>query len=452
MKSSFTRRAFVERAARNLLGVSALTGLPALPQFARGGKAAEFVDNTKLPGFGSAENCIYLFMAGGMSHLDTFDPKQGSEIMGTTGTLKTKIPGEPLADNLPELAKLRDKFAIVRSLGQKTGDHNQGSYLMRTSYSDRPDIRHPSLGPWASQLLGADNGDLPTSVNISPGSNHPGRGFLPPALSPLPILNPTKGVPYSQRYGGKSEEAQARARTEYDRRLELMNTLDTSFREKFTDPRIAAYTDLYNEALKFMDSKDLEIFDLTKEPEAVRSRYGESSFAQGCLLAKRLVKSGIRFVDVQKGAWDTHADNFNLTSTLANDMDNAVSNLLQDLEAEGLLSKTLVVIATEFGRSPVINANEGRDHHPGVFSCVLAGAGITGGASYGESDEKGDRPKTDPIEPADFNATIAHAMGMNVNEIIKSPSGRPFTVASHTTLPDGTIISGGRVISDLFAG
>ena len=141
MKSSFTRSAFVERAARNLLGVSALTGLPALPQFARGGKAAEFVDNTKLPGFGSAENCIYLFMAGGMSHLDTFDPKQGSEIMGTTGTLKTKIPGEPLANNLPELAKLRYKFAIVRSLGQKTGYHIQGSYLMRTSYSDRPDIR-----------------------------------------------------------------------------------------------------------------------------------------------------------------------------------------------------------------------------------------------------------------------------------------------------------------------
>lgn len=445
MTSSLRRRQFLEYSAKTLLGVS--LGHPAMFE---GQAAEEVIGNATLPGFGKAKRCIYLFMAGGMSHLDTFDPKPGNPVMGPTGTLKTNVPGSPLASNLPLLARHRDKISIVHSLGQKTGDHAQGRYLMRTSYSVRPDIRHPSLGAWSQQLLGKQESSLPDSVTINGGSDHPNRGFLAPATSPLPILDPAKGVPYSEKFGGgKSEEQKT---TEYERRLELMNELDVAFREKFTDPKVKAYTELYDEALKFMKSEDLEVFDLEKEPPAVRARYGDSPFGQGCLLARRLAKAGIRFIDVQKGGWDTHDDNFNRTKELAADMDRAVANLLQDLASEGMLEDTLVVIATEFGRGPVVNANTGRDHHPRCFSGVLAGGGITGGGEYGKSDATGDAPADNPIEAASFNATIAHALGIDLNEVTYSPSGRPFTVAAHTSLPDGKIVTKGQPLTSLFAG
>ncbi|MDF1756482.1 MAG: DUF1501 domain-containing protein [Verrucomicrobiales bacterium] len=439
----FSRRQFAEYAAKSFLGVSAGSSLPGF----LGANEKGLIDNSMLPGFGRAKNCIYLFMSGGMSHLDTFDPKPGREEMGATGTVKSNVPGEPLADNLPMLAKHRDKLAVVKSLGQKTGDHQQGSYFMRTSYSARPDIRHPSLGPWAQTLLGKKEGTLPDSVSLMPGSGHPGRGFLPASTAPLPILRPDKGVPHSQKFGYGNEENKEIL---YNRRLDLLDELDSGFRAKFTDPKVKDYTALYDEALAFMKSKDLEVFDLSKEPGPVRNRYGDSSFAQGCLLAKRLVKAGVRFVDVQKGGWDTHDDNFNRVGELAADMDRSVANLLSDLAAEGLLESTLVVIATEFGRGPVVNANTGRDHHPRCFSCVLAGGGIAGGGSIGKSDEKGDAPADNPLKPADFNATIAHAMGMDLNKVVQSMSGRPFTVAAHTSLPDGTIVTKGHPIAGLF--
>ncbi len=318
--NSLSRRRFVEHTAKSLLGVSVL------PWFAGNALAAPArkVDNTKLPGFGSADACIYLYMAGGMSHLDTFDPKPGAQEMGPMGTIKTNVPGEPLAATLPNLAKHRDKIAVVRSLSQKTGDHQQGSYIMRTSYNPRPDIRHPSMGPWAQELLGKRSESLPDSVVISAGSDHPLRGFLSPATSPLPILNPSNGVPFSQPFG--SHRKPEVVESEYERRLKLLNDLDETFRDKFVHRDVKAYTQLYDEALRFMKSEELDIFDLSQESEAKRKRYGEqSSFGQGCLLATRLVKAGIRFVEVQSGGWDTHTDNFSRVNELAADMDLAVS-------------------------------------------------------------------------------------------------------------------------------
>ena len=287
MKDQMSRRSFVENAAASLLGVSAVS-LPQQLLFAEN----KLIDNTKLPGFGKAKNCIYLFMSGGMSHLDTFDPKEGREEMGPTGILSTNVPGEPLADNLPKLAKHRDKLAIVRSLNQKTGDHLQGTYFMRTSYSDRPDIRHPSLGPWAQTLLGKNEGTLPDSVSISPGSNHPGRGFLPAATAPLPVLNPQKGVPHSKRFGWDKEKS----RLEYSRRLPLMNELDAPFRAKFTSRKVKDYTALYDEALSFMDSKELEVFDLSKEPEAVRAQVWRFPVWSGMPVGQeaRQIRSSVR--------------------------------------------------------------------------------------------------------------------------------------------------------------
>ncbi len=177
-----------------------------------------------------------------------------------------------------------------------------------------------------------------------------------------------------------------------------------------------------------MKSDDLVAFDLTKEPEAVRQSYGKETFGQGCLLARRLVEHGVRFVEVAFGGWDTHTANFINTPRLCETFDTAVSALVQDLEARGLLASTMIVVTSEFGRTPKINQNQGRDHYP-VFSSVLIGGGIKGGMKWGSTDKAGAAPVDGKVSPPDINATIGYALGLPLDQVIYSPSKRPFTVA-----------------------
>jgi hypothetical protein len=419
LSHELSRRSFVENIARATLGVSVVGGWQH-PALAKTGPA-------------TADHCILLMMTGGMPHLDTFDPKPDkSEVMGPTQVVKTALTGERFAATVPQLAKLADKLTVIRSMYQRTADHRQATYTMRTSYPPIPTIVHPSLGPWAQRLLGKKNDTLPDSVTIGAGVAHPGAGFMPPAFSPMPIDAADKGVPNMKPYGfSYSGDAMKRYETILARRLDLTEKLDEAFRAGVTHEKVRGYTEFYDETLKFLRSKDLKLFDLAEEKEKDRERYGQNSFGQGCLLAKRLVKGGVRFVEVTHGSWDTHVDNFDKVATLAGTMDRAVANLIADLDAEGLLERTMVVLATEFGRTPKINGNSGRDHHSVAFSCVLAGGGARHGHIIGRSDATGDRLETDPFEPKHLNATIARALGMNLEEIITSPSGRPFTVATH---------------------
>ncbi len=435
------RRRFLEAAAKSMLGVTIL-GAGAGPAWAqRGGKAK---------GGGKAQNCILLFMSGGMSHLDTFDPKPGAaDVMGKTEVTKTNVNGEIISANLPQLAKHFDKLAVARSFNQRTGDHRQGVYKMRTSYTARPSILHPSMGPWAQKLLGKRHPQLPDSVTIGAGGDHPGRGFFDPSLSPLPIGNPDKGLQNSKPFEAWKRDAEE-VKAEFDRRMDLMEKLDAGFREKYGHHHVQAYTAYYEETLQLLKSKDLKIFDLKEEPDAKRNRYGRTPFGQGCLLAKRLVKNGVRFVEVVKGGWDTHVDNFERVPELAMDFDRALSTLLDDLEAEGLLENTLVCVATEFGRSPIVNVNKGRDHHPGAFCGIFAGGGISGGQTFGKSDAKGVAVEKDPLTPEDYNATIAHALGIDITKVVYSPTDRPFTIATHHT-QGKEIISDGQPILQFFS-
>jgi uncharacterized protein (DUF1501 family) len=215
---------------------------------------------------------------------------------------------------------------------------------------------------------------------------------------------------------------------------------------------VDAYTQFYEETLNLMKSEDLDTFDLTKEPNYQQKleKYGNTRIGQGALLAKRLVSSGIRFVEVNYGGWDMHNDLWNSIQTRSGEMDNALSNLIDDLKAEGLFDKTLIALTTEFGRTPQINANAGRDHHPRVFSAMMAGGGVNGGLVYGSSDKLGVAVEKDPVEPKDFNATIAVAMGIPLDKVVYSPSGRPFLVAGHKQDPKtDTIVSEGKPIEPL---
>ncbi len=373
-----------------------------------------------------AKQVILLTMRGAMSHIDTFDPKPGREVQGETKTVKTKTPGVLFGDSLPKLANLFDELAVIRSLTTETGDHEQGTYLMRTAYKKINSIGHPGMGPWFQHAMGKISKDLPGNVLVGNGNEHPNAGFLESAVIPVPIGDPAKGLENIKSPGYLSD-------LNFKRRLALANRVDADFRQKFAGTEVDTYNQMYKEAVRLMGSSELAAFDITQEPEKMRDMYGANRFGQGCLLARRLIQGGVRFVEVEFGPWDMHQQIFTEIPDRAGVLDHSMSALLNDLKAQGLLSTTLVVLATEFGRTPKINENAGRDHHPGVFSCVLAGAGIRGGQVFGASDEDGRSVAEDSVSIADFNTTIAKAAGLDIKKEYFAPNGRPFKIGGGGT-------------------
>jgi hypothetical protein len=404
-----TRRKLMLTTAKTALGVSVLN------VGAAGRAAAEAVAK----GGGKAKHVIYLYMAGGMSHIDTFDPKTG-DTKGFSDAINGTGADFQLGGYMTEMAKQASKFSIIRSMTSKTGVHEQGNYLMHTGYDPRGTIIHPSMGAWASHFLGRIPKQLPDSVTINGGNGHPGAGFFPPALSPIPITNPTVGLQNIQHTAGSDRL--------FTKRIGLMDEFDANFRKKFQSHEVKAYTEFYDETMKLMKSEDLRAFDLSQETAETRAKYGQGSLGQGCLLARRLVENGVRFIEVQGGGWDMHNYVDEAMKSTGAAMDKAFGALLDDLSSRGLLESTLVVLGSEFGRTPNINENSGRDHYPKVYSTVFAGGGIKGGTTYGKSDEGGREVADKGVTVQDFISTIGHAMGLPVEEVVMSPSNRPFTV------------------------
>lgn len=413
----FGRRQFIAGAAQSFLGVTALSQL--------GGKAFAIPgENTSpLKQVPTARNVIYLYMTGGMSHLDTWDPKpDNGDVMGLTKTLDTKVDGMRLSENIPLLARQADKLAVIRGMNSTQGAHEQGNYFMHTSYTLRSSIRHPSMGAWLQKFQDRGNPTLPGSVMIGNDSRHPGAGFFESRFAPLMINDPESGISNVRPNEWFTEER-------FASRLSIAKQLDKKFAATYDVKNVRAYSDMYDDAVKMMKSEELKAFDLDAEPDALREKYGRDRFGQGCLLARRLVEHGVRHVEVSFGSWDTHNANFTRVPELCDELDSAMSTLISDLEARGMLNDTLIVLATEFGRTPEINANDGRDHHPAGFSCVLAGGGIRGGQVYGATDEKGDKVVDGSTTIPDLNATIGYALGLPLDQVLYSSTKRPFTIA-----------------------
>jgi hypothetical protein len=409
-----SRRDFAAKTASSLLGVGLLGTSLTSKSF------AAFEDASKLKQIPTAKNVIYLYMSGGQSHMDTWDVKEGVETAGPTKPFKTSADGVRISEYLQRTAQQMHHATIINSLSSTQGAHEQGNYMMHTSYELRGTIRHPSMGAWLNVFQGGGNSTLPNFVFIGNDSRHPGAGFFPAAQAPLFVSNPENGL--------KNVKPSV-TEDKFQARMKLADELDKDFRSTFQQRNVKAYSDMYDDAIAMMKSEDLKAFDLTDEPSDVRAAYGKEAFGQGCLLARRLVERGVRFVEVSLGGWDTHNANFVAVPERCETLDKGLSSLISDLHNRGLLQDTLVVVTTEFGRTPDINTNAGRDHYPKAFSAVMFGGGVKGGHVYGKTDKEGREVVENKMKIQDFNASIAYALGLPLDHVMYSPSKRPFTIA-----------------------
>ncbi|NOX99180.1 MAG: DUF1501 domain-containing protein, partial [Verrucomicrobia bacterium] len=319
-----TRRRFMAAAAKTLLGVGAARA------FMPGNAEAALGPNLGLPNrMNSAKSVIYLYMNGGMTHMDTFDPKVGHENQGPTKAIPTKVDGIEISEYLPQLANHTDKMAIIRSMSSTAGAHAQANYLMHTSYEMRATIRHPGVGAWLQKFHGRINPNLPGSVFVGGSSRiNGGSGFFESSFEPLSINDPNSGLKNSKRRGVTEEV--------FNHRRGLAESLDAGFHKEYDLKKVRAYTSMYDDAVRIMTSADLEVFDLKKEDEQVRETYGDNPFGQGCLLARRLVERDVRSVEVDLGGWDMHNNTFVVAPEKCEVLDQALAALLGDLDKRGM--------------------------------------------------------------------------------------------------------------------
>jgi hypothetical protein len=421
--NDLSRRQFINGVAKTCLGVSAIISADDL----LAAEAPKVIPK--------ARHVIFLYMGGGMTHVDTLDPKpENNEVMGETNAIGSSADGIQLGHWLPRTAQQMHNATLVRSLNTNQGAHAQANYLLHTSYQRRGTIVHPTMGAWVSRFTEKLNKTLPSNVKINGGSDVLGAGYFEKKHGPLPLGNPSAGIQNVQ-------QAKYLEQDMYSKRLDIASKFNKNFLGTYPQKQIRAYTDLYDDAIRLMKSEDLQAFDLTKESQATRDEYGDNNFGQGCLLARRLVETGVRFIEVQLGGWDMHNQVFDALETKAATLDAGLSSLMKDLERRGLLGQTLVVLASEFGRSPEVKPGRiGRDHHPSAFSALLAGGGVKQGFVHGVSDERAHYVEEGGVGMEELNATIAHLMGLSVNKTIFSPGGRPFQI-SHGSQPITEIIT-----------
>ena len=362
------------------------------------------------------KSMILLWMQGGPSQFETLDPKPGKETGGPTEAIATSVPGIRISENFPNVAKHMADIAIVRSMTNKEGSHPRATYQLHTGYVPAGSVKHPSFGSCIAQQIGSVEGELPSFVSI--GTTQ-GAGFLGMDYEPFVVARP-----------GQLPENVALpvSRERFDRRTNLMSKLSGEFAKNGSEQLAATHQSLYGKTSRLILTPEIDAFDVSSEPQALQTEYGESNFGRGCLLARRLVERGCSFIEVRSGNWDTHQNNFEECAKNAGEVDPATAALLKDLKDRGMLQNTVVVWMGEFGRTPKINPREGRDHYPRVFSMMMAGGGIRGGQVYGSSSEDGTEVAENPVTVPDLLRTLCKALGVNADHENMSPQGRPLKI------------------------
>ena len=387
-----------------------------------------------------AQGIIHIFLPGGLAHQESFDPKPfaPAEYRGPFGAIDTKLPGVQFGELMKETAKIADKVTIIRSMSHGEAAHERGTHNMFTGYRPSPALEYPSIGSVISHELGPRN-DLPPYVCVpSVPNEYANSGYLSSAFGPFALgSDPAQNDFQVRDLNLPAGVDDAR----FARRRSLLETVDHHFRSLEESDAIDSMDSFYQHAYKLISSqKAREAFDLKSEPDKLKDDYGRTAPGQRMLLARRLIEGGVRFVSLTAGGWDHHD---NLKAGIENELpptDKAIAALIRDLDSRGMLETTLVMVTTEFGRTPKINPTGGRDHWPRVFSTMLAGGGVKQGYVHGASDSLGGEVDTDGVSVADLATTIYHQIGINSESELMSPGDRPIE-----------IIDGGAVIDSLLA-
>ncbi len=399
---------------------------------------------------------VLLWMNGGPSQLDTFDLKPGTDNGGPFKEIATSTPGIKISEHLPKIARHVERMALIRSMATREADHGRATYQMRTGHLPGGPVHFPTLGSLLSREMEQPGAELPSFVSIAPyrffSPAAYGPGFLGPQYAPLVVgenqqsLIPIPGQQTSNYEDslrvqdlalpdGVSEERAAA-------RVRLLAEMQDDFLDKRSALPSQSHRSAYRRAVTLMRSAATKAFDLDEEPRALRDRYGRNLFGQGCLLARRLIEKGVPFVEVSLATvpnlvlgWDTHVNNFDGVQRLSEVLDPAWSTLMEDLQTRGLLDSTLIVWMGEFGRTPKINGNRGRDHWANSWTTVLAGGGIKGGQVIGKTSADGKEVVERPINVEDFLATVVAALGIDGNKQNNSNVGRPIRIVEPTAKP-----------------
>ena len=375
--------------------------------------------------------CILLWMQGGPSQYETFSPKPDHADGGSTKAISTSVPGIEVSENLPHVAEVMDQLAIIRSMTSKEGSHPRASFLLHTGYLPTASVKYPTLGSIVAHQIGDLESALPSFVRIGGrGRGESGAGLLGVQFGPF-VLQAADRPPVNSR--------PVTGTPRYRRRLELLSRLES--RSGAEDPiqELIDHQTLYEKASKMILSSQMKAFDLNQETDAMRDDYGRTRFGSGCLLARRLVESGVPFVEVVSSGWDTHADNFTRTRQLCEGIDRPMAQLIVDLKQRGLLEQTLIIWMGEFGRTPRINPRDGRDHYPRAFNVALAGGGVSGGRVVGQTDQSGRAVIDRPVSVQDLFQTFCTSLEIDAEHENMSPIGRPIR-----------IVDGGAPVTELF--
>lgn len=381
-----------------------------------------------------AKSLITLWMAGGPSQLDTWDPHPQSVHGGPVQAVPTTLPGLEIAHHFPQMAEQMHRLSVIRSLVSREGDHERGTYFVQTGYRPDPTVVHPALTAVISKLVPAEHVEIPWHVSLAGngGFSVPRGGYLGAEQDAFRVFDPGNDLHNLRPRVNDSRQ---------QRRLQGLDQVSRVFRRgRSAQVDDSLHQHVVEQALSMMSSEQLKAFSLDDEPKSLRERYGDNRFGRGCLIARRLVEQGVRAVQVELAGFDTHVNNFEGHRNLANTLDPAFATLVDDLAARDLLDSTIVLCIGEFGRTPWINPLEGRDHWPSGFSCVVGGGGIRAGHVIGATDPdlafrernrpaKQRIPPQDPIEVPDLYATILTLFGLSPREEIQTPIGRPIMLS-----------------------
>ncbi|MEM7557496.1 MAG: DUF1501 domain-containing protein, partial [Planctomycetota bacterium] len=373
------------------------------------------------------KNIILFWNGGGMSHIDTWDPKPGRPTQGEFEAINTSADGIQISEIFPTVAKQMHNASLIRSIAGTQGAHGRAAYNLQTSFLPGP-VQHPGIGSVVAHEK-EKLGDLPAFISISGQART--ASYLGQACEAYYIANPGDPDPYLKFPAGVAMERG-------DKRLERLAKFNDRFNRGTSDSRLTSTSTSIDEAVRLMRSPALKAMELDKVPQKELDRYGDTAFGRGALLSKRLVEEGVRFVQINRGGFDTHGQNFDRMREHGEVMDPALGSLIEDLSQSGMLESTMVIMMSEFGRTPRINEGAGRDHWPKCFSCFMAGGGIAGGNVVGSSDEDGGMPKDNPVGVADIHASICHAMGIDPSTEVYTRQGRPMRLVDDS----GSVIEG----------